>query len=137
MYISYIENGENFPLPAVLVPLFSDRFRTRLESHGLCGSGFQFSVQAGLIIVQGTEGDQRYDCGSFRRCGGDREMLSRESKVIFWVDTPKTSYCWWKNPAPIDAGNEYSIICRIAYMLGGAAFLPSTAVKAEWRDTGG
>lgn len=40
----------------------------KLESHGLCGSGFQFSVQAGLIIVQGTEGDQRYDCGSFRPC---------------------------------------------------------------------
>lgn len=45
----------------------------RLESHGLCGSGFQFNVEAGFIVVQGAQGDdQQFDCGSFRR-GRERQ----------------------------------------------------------------
>eukprot|EP00913_Durusdinium_trenchii_P031200 g29215.t1 len=39
-----------------------------LESHGLCGSGFQFSVQAGLILVQGAHPEQAFQCGSFQPC---------------------------------------------------------------------
>ncbi|CAJ1388708.1 unnamed protein product [Effrenium voratum] len=40
----------------------------KLESYGFCGSGHQFSVQAGLILVQGTFGDQFFSCSAFQSC---------------------------------------------------------------------
>ena len=40
----------------------------KLESHGYCGSGFQYGVEAGLVIVQGAVGDQHFPCTSFRPC---------------------------------------------------------------------
>ena len=46
----------------------------KLESHGYCGSGFQYGVQAGLVIVQGALGDQNFPCTSFQSC--DFEVIS-------------------------------------------------------------
>ncbi|CAE7653670.1 unnamed protein product [Symbiodinium pilosum] len=40
----------------------------KLESHGYCGSGFQYGVEAGLVIVQGAVGDQNFPCTAFRPC---------------------------------------------------------------------
>ena len=40
----------------------------KLESHGYCGSGFQYGVEAGLVIVQGAVGDQDFPCSAFQPC---------------------------------------------------------------------
>ena len=40
----------------------------KLESHGYCGSGFQYGVEAGLVIVQGAVGDQEFPCSAFQPC---------------------------------------------------------------------
>jgi hypothetical protein len=57
------------PFLPVEASLFAGESSPRLESYGLCGSGFQFNVQAGLIVVQGSDGDQRFQCTSFQPLG--------------------------------------------------------------------
>ena len=51
-------------------------YLVRLESHGLCGEGSQFTVQAGLVVVQGTDGDRSFGCLSFRPPGLKRGGVS-------------------------------------------------------------
>eukprot|EP00435_Cladocopium_sp_Y103_P033685 s1241_g8.t1 len=65
----------------------------KLESHGLCGSGFQFNVQAGLIVVQGSDGDQRFQCTSFQPCNLNiiSELPFESGDRIMVVAPPPTS----------------------------------------------
>eukprot|EP00930_Biecheleria_cincta_P046609 TRINITY_DN3215_c0_g1_i1.p1 TRINITY_DN3215_c0_g1~~TRINITY_DN3215_c0_g1_i1.p1 ORF type:complete len:2193 (-),score=411.22 TRINITY_DN3215_c0_g1_i1:88-6666(-) len=38
------------------------------ENQALCGAGYQFAVDAGMLIVKGTVVDQEYPCVAFRAC---------------------------------------------------------------------
>lgn len=65
----------------------------KLESYGLCGSGFQFNVQAGLVVVQGSDGDQRFQCTSFQPCNLNiiSELPFESGDRIMVVAPPPTS----------------------------------------------